>query len=93
MAWTTKSGNKISIEDMSFAHVQNSLKMLISEYTIVCISMGAKYAPQIKIDQLSEKEARDMLIKTCTDRKYLKKIVTEQCFGPIIWEEIKDLFV
>jgi len=83
VCWTTREGIKIKVEDMTLDHVEKVLTMLIKQYTSVCIQNGARYAPQIRMDNMSENEKRQMLINTCKDRKTLKAIVMRQCFGDI----------
>jgi len=86
--WTTKDGEKIQVKDMQLSHVKNVLKMLIKKYTLFCINHGAMHCSNIKLDDMSETELRNMLDQTLTDRAYLKKIVANSCFGYDIYSEI-----
>ena len=88
--WTTKDRQIIQVKDMKLSHVENTLKMLIKDYTIFCISRGAKHACGINVDRMSESEKRDMLDKTCANRSYLKRLVAKDCFGYDIYSEIID---
>ena len=91
MSWTTKSGEKINVEDMKSDHVEKVLKMLITQYTSFCINRGARYSPQIKLNEMSEKEKRKLLTETCNDRNFLKLKIARECFGPKEYDEILKL--
>jgi hypothetical protein len=87
--WTTKTGEKIAVQDMSESHVRNVLKMLIRHYSVIFIAnYGARYASGIRVQDLAESEAREMLNRTCADKSYLKRLVAEKCFGPVVWKEV-----
>jgi hypothetical protein len=104
--WKTKQGLLIPVSEMSLDHVKNTLNMLIknhnkptesvlenrgSDFTIVCISHGSRYASSINVDKMSEEELRELLVKVCNDPRWFKKIIAEQCFGPVQWPEIVRL--
>ena len=78
--WTTKDGRTIMVKDMELSYVENVLQMLINKYTLVCLNYGARFIPGISMRHLTEEEKRDMLDRTCADRRYLKEIVIRRCF-------------
>jgi hypothetical protein len=88
--WTTKEGEKIQVKDMQLSHVKNVLRMLIRKYTEFSINIGARHAPNIRLDDMSEEELRNMLDQTLADRVYLKKMVANSCFGYDVYSDIMN---
>jgi hypothetical protein len=89
--WTMKNGEKIAVKDMTISHVRNVLKMLILRYSKILITQyGARYASGINVENFSEEEARDLLNEICADIAYLKRMVAERCFGPIVWKDLVE---
>ena len=78
--WTTKSGQKIKVNDMKLRHVDNTLKMLITNYRQWCRFHGGRNRCSIDLSKMCENEKRTMLDKTCEDRSFLKQIVARECF-------------
>jgi len=56
----TKDGTDIDVNDMTIEHVEKVLQMLIKKYTSFCINHGARYAPQIKLNKMTEQEKRSI---------------------------------
>jgi hypothetical protein len=88
--WTTKEGEKIQVKDMQMTHVKNVLRMLIRKYTAFCINIGARNAPNIRLDDMTEDELRNTLDQTLTDRAYLKRMVANSCFGYDVYSDIMN---
>lgn len=78
--WKTREGVTIPVRDMELSHVRNTLKMLIAQYTVEYLRLGARYTSGIDVESMNEYDLRDMMTKTCEDRGYLKTMVLQGCF-------------
>jgi hypothetical protein len=89
MSWKQKDGTDIDVNDMTIEHVEKVLQMLIKKYTSFCINHGARYAPQIKLNKMTEQEKRSILIAACNDRRTLKILVMRDSFGERDFAELE----
>jgi hypothetical protein len=92
MSWRMRDGTYIDVNDMEMSHIERTLKMLIKKYMVKCWKHGAQYACQLNVDKMEDGEKRELLINTCNDRRYLKKIVMEGCFGPIEYKRLMNKY-